>query len=1068
LREDGGVWRAVGDPKIVMEDCPLRRFTSADLEDGGDGGGIIESADVKSIYLHHTSQGDKLIGVVYVQAQISDHIGDVAQRTYIRYCDYPNGTTVSSVMKHWVYPNGLEQDLPFFLDGYRDIRFNSLNNILIAFIEPEDGKEGEILYFLYKQEYEFIEQSKELPYIEYDLDDYTCTPEGSFDFSEGAFFVGIEDINGDIVVASPPVNISRDVGIQKIKSGRVINDESISTVRGNESRLYEYMYGRSPSIKNFFIDNTAPLLSSIFTYRIFMIKTINNVPLIYKLNKLNVSPPAFDVTVEYGFSASTSFVIKPDISPLLGSNANYTPVGKLNNHTWFLDFSSCNIIDNSGNLNNLMQVLTPQSWGFKSHPEYPCLFELKEDIDMSVTITGTFTAYASFAGVTTSFILFCNEYENEIILPLVPITERPAYPGSPDAVFDVNRTVTVNKKGRYYIRIFADLHDSTASNYQGESLSIDKITINFKRGSGTNSIPIEIPLNDNLLTAQPSQFNPQEILYAHTSFVYNSRLWLGDIVKRATGVPDPRSYFPYKKKKGDNDSVQYAYAYTYIDTNSKYTTVISEFAPAIIKNDGYSPSRPPSTPTHVDNNLYALIPSTLFYNKNIYEFKIIARFKNIADTYWVIHKEKIKNSSFYTLNTFYTSVESNSRAINELDYTASKYALIITPDGLSGAVAYMDSRFHRFIPPKDSDKTREINQIVVSYLAVPFSFNVQNFYTVNAGNIRAFSTNAFSLHGNNNFGEYPVFIFTDTGIFAASVANADVAIGKIVPFSDKIIAEGKGKNADIGGTSFFIDVTGKLIIISGGQVTDISNSFWRFNSNPLTEKSISAMNAILAKHNIADLLSSYSDDNISDFMLGVTAIYLNKTYNETEVFNLNYPYRYALKMDGQTITAYKKHNDNINTGVHGFICANYPNALTFDNINQKRLRDLSEESAITNSKPFFIQTNPISNNEQQQYKINRAITQLRATNLANGDVLGAYLFMSDDGFIWKFANGVEVQGKDSGNWKGRQAFKNLNPLKSTVSAKYYIFVIAGKFFLGDYLQGLLFDVGAANISDKIR
>ncbi|MDR0619109.1 MAG: hypothetical protein LBG17_04325 [Bacteroidales bacterium] len=64
----------------------------------------------------------------------------------------------------------------------------------------------------------------------------------------------------------------------------------------------------------------------------------------------------------------------------------------------------------------------------------------------------------------------------------------------------------------------------------------------------------------------------------------------------------------------------------------------------------------------------------------------------------------------------------------------------------------------------------------------------------------------------------------------------------------------------------------------------------------------------------------------------------------------------------------------------------------------KRLRDLSEESAITNSKPFFIQTNPISNNEQQQYKINRAITQLRATNLANGDVLGAYLFMSDDGF----------------------------------------------------------------------
>lgn len=177
------------------------------------------------------------------------------------------------------------------------------------------------------------------------------------------------------------------------------------------------------------------------------------------------------------------------------------------------------------------------------------------------------------------------------------------------------------------------------------------------------------------------------------------------------------------------------------------------------------------------------------------------------------------------------------------------------------------------------------NKLKVSELGNPFYFPSKQTYTVSSRGIigMAVATTALST---GQFGQFPLYTFTEEGIFALSIGSETVAYSNISPLSRDVCTNNKSITCIDNAVVFATETA--LMLLSGSTVQKLSDKIEgylpsSFDSSPVLSKII----------NIPKLQESIIE--FKDYIVNASIGYI---YEEKEIIisNKQYPYSYAYNM----------------------------------------------------------------------------------------------------------------------------------------------------------------------------
>lgn len=336
---------------------------------------------------------------------------------------------------------------------------------------------------------------------------------------------------------------------------------------------------------------------------------------------------------------------------------------------------------------------------------------------------------------------------------------------------------------------------------------------------------------------------------------------------------------------------------------------------------------------------------------------------------------------------------------------------------------------------------RANDELKVSAVDNPFYFPTAQTYKFDA-EIVGVASNAEAI-STGQFGQYPLFVFTKSGIWAMAVdASGQGAYTTMSPFSREVCA---GAVCPVSGGIVFTTERG-VMAISGGQVTELSAmvdgrrfDFFGYNQE--------MWNAIFAKANVGVV----APDEIRTYIDGAKLGY-NYLHNEVIVSNSNYGYSYVFSLSGQEWS--------VIDSVFDVTTNSYPELVVYDNKNLKRLKFKDEEQfvspvnmarigdAIGGDGPIAINTGvqsvvavtrPIKMGTLDFKRIRQAALRCTFTGELNFYVLG-----SIDGAEFVPIAGKEypsVAGNESTTLTRRDLVTSMSRSKQY---KYFVIAVAGK------------------------
>jgi hypothetical protein len=264
------------------------------------------------------------------------------------------------------------------------------------------------------------------------------------------------------------------------------------------------------------------------------------------------------------------------------------------------------------------------------------------------------------------------------------------------------------------------------------------------------------------------------------------------------------------------------------------------------------------------------------------------------------------------------------------------------------------------------------DKIFVSEHQNPFYFPVTSRVTLPVGRIIALASNTQAL-SQGQFGQFPLYAFTDDGIWALEVSAEGKYFAK-QPVSREVVVN--NKILQLGNQLAFISKKG-LMILSGSETECISDII----SDNNTRSSKLDIYALLTASSLTEMQSIYLTDNVEVFIKDCTLAYeylngrgriymINKAYSYAYVFDVesktwgkvsstmknvvnNYPDCYAQKSDNSIvnlstigksvldipyliITRPLKLEDvlfNLKSFVHRGICKGYINTVVYASRN---------------------------------------------------------------------------------------------------------------------------------------
>ena len=211
----------------------------------------------------------------------------------------------------------------------------------------------------------------------------------------------------------------------------------------------------------------------------------------------------------------------------------------------------------------------------------------------------------------------------------------------------------------------------------------------------------------------------------------------------------------------------------------------------------------------------------------------------------------------------------------------------------------------------------------VSAVDNPFYFPSAQTYRFDA-EIVGMASNSEAI-STGQFGQYPLFVFTKSGIWAMGVdASGQGAYTTMSPFSREVCS---GEICPVSGGVVFTAKRG-LMAISGGAVTELSAmvdgrrlDFFSYNQE--------MWNAIFGKADVGVI----APDEIRTYIDGAKLGY-NYLHNEVIVSNSNYGYSFVFSLSTQLWS--------VIDSVFDVTTNSYPELVVYDNKNLKRLNFKNE------------------------------------------------------------------------------------------------------------------------------
>lgn len=342
--------------------------------------------------------------------------------------------------------------------------------------------------------------------------------------------------------------------------------------------------------------------------------------------------------------------------------------------------------------------------------------------------------------------------------------------------------------------------------------------------------------------------------------------------------------------------------------------------------------------------------------------------------------------------------------------------------------------------PTVTNIVEKIDTLKVSAVDNPFYFPTAQTYKFE-GEIKGLASNAEAI-STGQFGQYPLFVFTDTGIWAMGVdtsgqgayttqspSSREVCNGAICPVS--------------GGVVFSTDKG--VMVISGGQVADLSAALDGFEVDFFKENA-DMWNAIFDK---AGKNAVVNPVPIRKYIKGAVIAY-NYHYNEIIVSNKALfengaaPYSYVYSLTNKVWSV-------IDT-VFDLTTNKYPELVVFDKGDGKMY---TFEDGAAKNKVVAI-TRPFTLGSIDFKRIRQA--GLRTT--FNGR-LNFYVLGSIDGAVFKCITGKEVDA-DVANPDGGTYRDLITAMSRSKQYKYFAIAIAGDIEGRISMAELLVDMGFAN------
>lgn len=361
----------------------------------------------------------------------------------------------------------------------------------------------------------------------------------------------------------------------------------------------------------------------------------------------------------------------------------------------------------------------------------------------------------------------------------------------------------------------------------------------------------------------------------------------------------------------------------------------------------------------------------------------------IADNYNTSHNLLNNNESRlnYLPRYFYFPSTKASEIFfsmeNENGYTTYRIPLKEHP-GLNGAVYFrgfgdnMPERVNSIPTGENSITIHYPNKLYTSNVDNPFTFRPENINTIGSGNIRALSA-ATQAISQGQFGAFPLYAFTDEGIWALAVSGTG-GWTSIQPVTRDVITEGTIPLSLDNAIAFF-SAKG-LMLLQGGDV--------------------SCMSAMLDTNTPSSVLDNIVTDLSDDFIAAV------KRFPKSAALAYDYAHSriYALAPNAHWIYSTKlgtwSHAEGGNLG--DYALNNYPNTIIVrcDKDKGQHLYSLNDNCEYYNYAEFI--TRPLHFGTHSLRTIRALVTRGLISNEVEISVY-LYASMDNNSFIPIAANG---------------------------------------------------------------
>jgi hypothetical protein len=330
----------------------------------------------------------------------------------------------------------------------------------------------------------------------------------------------------------------------------------------------------------------------------------------------------------------------------------------------------------------------------------------------------------------------------------------------------------------------------------------------------------------------------------------------------------------------------------------------------------------------------------------------------------------------------------------------------------------------------------------------PYYYPAINSYRVE-GFILGMATNVVPL-SLGQFGEYPIFVFTNQGIWTLSMGSGVTLIQNISPLSGVICTNSKSIIGIDGGVIF--QSNEGLMIISGKNPVSISDPIIGPPASPLTgqldyEKCINNPNTYQPKAFIDGIsFETYANDaNIAFVNVNLP----NSLEKEIIISNPNYNYSYVYNLIAKSWYRITQSWDNL---IHDFpktYGSKYSggsyslNDLTLEQTNQQILT--------------HIETRSMKFSEEISFKKLLRTMLYGYIHPPTEKPYTFFIFGSTDGLLWTVQQASQLITPGDKVVLGRTSF----------SCRSYIFIIGGYLLDDSYIQGLIIDA-EKRYNDKLR